>query len=98
MGLCAACLGLSLGSVQPMIMTALHQLTPKERHGEAIALRSMTINSSSALMPLMFGVIGGVVGAASLFWLMSAAVAAGSWPAKKIRAQQGEVNEVVTKG
>ncbi len=96
MGLCAACLGLSLGSVQPMIMTALHQLTPKERHGEAIALRSMTINSSSALMPLMFGAIGGVLGAASLFWIMSAAVAAGSWPAKKIRAQPIEMSETVS--
>jgi len=89
MGLCAVGLGLALGSVQPMIMTALHQLTPKHSHGQAIALRSMTINTSSALMPLMFGVLGGVVGAASLFWVMSAGVAAGSWPARRIRSEQG---------
>lgn len=91
MGLCAVCLGLALGSVQPMIMTALHQLTPKENHGQAIALRSMTINTSSALMPLMFGVLGGAVGAASLFWVMSAGVAAGSWPARRIRSEQGHL-------
>ena len=90
MGLCAACLGLALGAVQPMIMTALHQLTPRDRHGQAIALRSMTINASSALMPLIFGLLGGAVGAAALFWMMGAGVAAGSWPARRIRSEQGD--------
>ena len=89
MALCAVLLGLALGSVQPMIMTTLHQLTPRHRHGEAIALRSMTINASSAMMPLLFGVLGGAIGAGSLFWLMSAAVGAGSWPARNIKAQAG---------
>ena len=77
-------LGLALGSVQPMIMTTLHQLTPRERHGEAIALRSMTINFSSAVMPLMFGLAGSLLGAAALFWVMAAAVAAGSVQARRI--------------
>ena len=86
MAVCAALLGLALGSVQPMIMSTLHQLTPRERHGEAIALRSMTINSASALMPLVFGLLGGAIGAGSLFWLMSVAVSAGSFPARQIRA------------
>jgi MFS family permease len=84
MGVCAVLLGLALGSVQPMIMTTLHQITPHERHGEAIALRSMTINLSSALMPLMFGVAGAALGAASLFWVMGAAVGAGSVQARRI--------------
>ena len=87
MAVCAAMLGLALGCVQPMIMTTLHQLTPHDRHGEAIALRSMTINSASALMPLVFGLLGGVIGAGSLFWLMGAAVGAGSFPARRIRAR-----------
>jgi MFS family permease len=86
MGVCAVLLGLALGSVQPMIMTTLHQLTPHERHGEAIALRSMTINFSSAVMPLVFGVAGAALGAASLFWVMGAAVAAGSVQARRISA------------
>ncbi len=86
MGLLAAALGLALGAVQPMIMTTLHQLTPAERHGEAIALRSMTINFSSALMPLLFGALGALVGASALFWLMGAAVGAGSWPARRVAA------------
>ena len=72
-GVCAVLLGLALGAVQPMIMTTLHQITPHERHGEAIALRSMTINFSSAVMPLMFGLAGAVIGAASLFWVMALA-------------------------
>jgi MFS family permease len=86
MGLCAVSLGLALGAVQPMIMTTLHQLTPDDRHGEAIALRSMTINFSSAVMPLMFGLAGAALGAASLFWVMGAAVAAGSTLARRIGA------------
>ena len=84
MGACAASLGLALGSVQPMIMTTLHQITPHERHGEAIALRSMTINFSSAVMPLMFGLGGAALGAASLFWVMGVAVAAGSILARRV--------------
>jgi sugar phosphate permease len=94
MGLCAMLLGLALGSVQPMIMTTLHQITPQERHGEAIALRSMTINFSSAVMPLMFGLAGAALGAASLFWVMGMAVAAGSIPARRVGhgpAQQAAV-------
>jgi len=86
MGVCAVLLGLALGSVQPMIMTTLHQLTPDDRHGEAIALRSMTINFSSAVMPLLFGFAGAALGAASLFWVMGAAVAAGSTVARRIGA------------
>ena len=88
MAVCAALLGLALGSVQPMIMTTLHQLTPRDRHGEAIALRSMTINSSSAVMPLLFGVLGAALGAASLFWVMGAAVALGSVQARRVGAGQ----------
>lgn len=84
MGLCAVLLGLALGCVQPMIMSTLHHITPDERHGEAIALRSMTINLSSTLMPLLFGALGVALGTAWLFWTMSASVAAGSWPARRV--------------
>ncbi len=85
MGGCAVLLGLSLGAVQPMIMTTLHQLTPDDRHGESLALRSMTINASSTVMPLLFGAAGSVVGAAVLFWTVGAAVGAGSWLAVRLR-------------
>jgi MFS family permease len=81
---CAVLLGLALGSVQPMILAKLHQLTPSHRHGEAIALRSMTIGLASAAMPLLFGVAGAAIGAASLFWAMGAAVALGSSQVRRI--------------
>ena len=85
MGMCAVLLGLALGSVQPMMMSMLHHLTPDQRHGEAIALRSMVINFSSSLMPLLFGVLGAALGASALFWAMGAAVGAGSFQARKLR-------------
>ena len=84
MAVCATFLGLALGAVQPMVMATLHLITPHERHGEAIALRSMTINCSSALMPLLFGLGGAAIGAASLFWIMAAAVAGGSVAARRV--------------
>lgn len=84
MALCAVVLGLALGSVQPMIMTTLHHITPHERHGQAIALRSMTINFASTVMPLMFGFVGAALGASALFWVMGAAVGAGSWQARRV--------------
>jgi len=84
MAACAAVLGVALGMVQPAIMTTLHELTPPERHGEALALRSMAIHVSMAAMPLLFGVLGTAVGAPVLFWLMSAALGAGSVQALRI--------------
>ena len=84
MGLCAALLGLTLGCVQPMIMAMLHQLTPDQRHGEALAFRSMAINGSSTLMPLVFGAAGALAGAGLMFWMVGAAVGAGSWAARRM--------------
>jgi len=85
MGVCAALLGLTLGAVQPMIMSTLHHLTPAHRHGEAIAFRSMAINFSSSLMPLTFGLVGTALGPGALFWMMGAAVGCGSLAARGLR-------------
>jgi MFS family permease len=85
MGALAVCLGVTLGSVQPVIMSGLHHLTPTARHGEAIALRSIVINLSSSVLPLVFGAAGAAVGVAVLFWGVGSATAAGSWPARRLR-------------
>ena len=82
---CATLLGLALGAVQPMIMSTLHQMTPPDRHGEAIAIRSMTINFSSSVMPLAFGLAGTALGPGAVFWLMGAAVGGGSWAVQGLR-------------
>jgi MFS family permease len=87
MAACAAVLGIALGMVQPAIMATLHDVTPPERHGEALALRSMAIHISMAAMPLLFGALGTAVGAAALFWLMSVALGAGSVQARRIHAR-----------
>ena len=81
---CAVLLGLTLGVAQPLIMTTLHHLTPEGRHGESLAFRSMAINASSTLMPLLFGALGSAVGAAVLFWSVGGAVGAGSWLTRRL--------------
>nr|WP_296159413.1 MFS transporter [Rhodoferax sp.] len=85
MGLCSVLLGLSLGSVQPMIMSTLHQITPEARHGEALGFRLMAINASSVLMPLLFGSAGAVMGVSLVFWTVGASVAAGARSAWHLR-------------
>jgi len=78
MGLCSVALGGALGTVQPMIMSMLHQITPEHRHGEAVAIRIMAINASSVVMPMLFGLGGALIGISGLFWITGAAVAAGT--------------------
>lgn len=78
MGGLSLLLGVALGSVQPMIMSTLHQITPAHRHGEALGLRMMAINGSSVLMPLLFGSAGVLVGSAGVFWVTGLVVGLGS--------------------
>ena len=75
---CSIVLGLVLGSVQPMVMSMIHQITPPDRQGEALGLRMMAINGSSVIMPVLFGSIGTVVGVSALFWAVGAVVGASS--------------------
>ena len=85
MGLCSVLLGLSLGSVQPMIMSTLHQITPEAQHGEALGFRMMAINGSSVLMPMLFGSVGAVMGVSLVFWTVGVSVAAGARSAWRLR-------------
>jgi predicted MFS family arabinose efflux permease len=78
MGGLSVLLGITLGSVQPMIMSTLHQITPAHRHGQALGLRALAINGSSVMMPLLFGSAGVVVGAAGVFWVVGAVVGGGA--------------------
>jgi len=75
---CSIVLGLVLGSVQPMVMSMIHQITPPDRQGEALGLRMMAINGSSVIMPVLFGSIGTVVGVSALFWAVGAVVGGSS--------------------
>lgn len=93
MGACSVTLGLVLGSVQPMIMSTLHQITPSDRHGEALGLRLMSLNGSSVFMPLLFGSIGAAVGVSVLFWGVGAAVGLGSRMAWTLRPPYSPVDK-----
>ena len=81
-------LGIFLGAVQPMVMSALHQMTPEERHGESLGLRLMAINASSVAMPMLFGVLGVWMGVGSVFWLVAAYVTIGSHFAWTLKAHK----------
>lgn len=85
MGVCSVFLGFTLGCVQPMIMSTLHQITPEDRHGEALGLRLMAINAASVVMPMLFGTLGAVVGVSMVFWVVGAAVGLGARPALRLR-------------
>lgn len=87
MGVLSIGLGLALGSVQPMIMSTLHQITPQHRHGDALGLRAMAINGSSVVMPLLFGSAGALVGVSGVFWALGAVVGVGSRLAWRMRPE-----------
>ena len=88
MGACSVLLGFALGTVQPMIMSMLHQITPVARHGEALGLRLMVINASSVVMPVLFGTAGAVAGVAVVFWVAGAAVGFGARAAWRLVPDQ----------
>lgn len=85
MALCSALLGFALGSVQPMIMSTLHHITPDRQRSQALALRLMAINCSSVVMPLLFGSAGAVLGVSVVFWTVGSAVGLGSRAAWRLR-------------
>lgn len=87
LGVCSVLLGFALGSVQPMIMSMLHQLTPPHRHGEALGLRLMAINASSVCMPVLFGTAGALIGVSGLFWAVGATVGLGSRVAWRLQGE-----------
>nr|WP_279538455.1 MFS transporter [Pseudomaricurvus alcaniphilus] len=86
MAMCAFAFGLALGAVQPSILTTLHDVTPGDRHGEALALRSTFTQSSMLVMPLLFGAVGASLGAGVLLWVMAALLGAGSWQVQRLFA------------
>ena len=79
----SALLGLALGSVQPMVLSMLHQVTPPDQHGQALGLRMLATNAMTIVMPLVFGLLAGVATAAAPLWLMAALVLVAQWPAAR---------------
>jgi MFS family permease len=84
----SALLGLALGSVQPMVLATLHQVTPAERHGQALGLRMLATNGATVAMPLGFGLLASASVAAAPLWLMAGLLIAAQWPARQIRVMR----------
>lgn len=93
MGVCSVILGFALGAVQPMILSVLHQITPASRQGEAMALRVMTINFSSFMMPMLFGSLGAVIGVSGLFWLVGGVLTVGARSSRGLQVEKSPPNE-----
>ena len=81
----SALLGVALGSVQPMILSTLHQAAPPDRQGQALALRMVFTNVATIAMPAGFGLLALVGGSAAPMWLMAALLIAARWPASQLR-------------
>lgn len=80
----SALLGLALGSVQPMILAMLHQVTPGDRHGQALGLRMLATNAATIVMPVSFGALAAATVPAAPLWLMGSLVLAAQMPAARI--------------
>ena len=72
-------LGLGLGAAQPMIMSLLYEVSPRGRQGEAVGLRTMMLNGSHTLIPLLSGALSAAAGTGPVFWLIALGLACGAW-------------------
>lgn len=82
----SAVLGVALGSVQPMVLSMLHQVTPNDRHGQALGLRMLTVNSATVAMPMGFGLLASALGAAAPMILMASLLLLAQWPARALKS------------
>lgn len=53
----SAVIGLALGSVQPMLLSAIHQVTPEGLRGQALGLRMFMMHIGTVGMPLIFAML-----------------------------------------
>ncbi|MFM1987876.1 MAG: hypothetical protein RJA99_833 [Pseudomonadota bacterium] len=69
-------IGTGPGIAQPLTMAALHRASPPGRAGEAAGLRMTLLSATQLALPVGLGLVAGVLGTASLFWLYAGAAAA----------------------
>jgi len=83
-------LGLGLGATQPTIMALVYSSAPAGRAGEAVGVRTVVLNASHTVLPLVFGGLGTVLGSMlPVFWTMSIALAGGAWYSNRTRRNAG---------
>ena len=80
----SALLGLALGSVQPMVLSTLHQAAPAGRLGQALGLRMLFTNAATIAMPVGFGLLAAATTQAAPMWLMAALLLAARRPLRQL--------------
>ena len=80
----SAVLGLALGSVQPMVLSMLHQAAPPGRQGQALGLRMLFTNAATIAMPVGFGLLAAATTSAAPMWFMAAVLLAARIPARRL--------------
>ncbi|SEK53038.1 Predicted arabinose efflux permease, MFS family [Roseateles sp. YR242] len=80
----SAILGMALGAVQPMVLATLHQVTPADRHGQALGLRMLASNGATVAMPLGFGMLATASVPFAPLWLMASLLVGAQWSARKV--------------
>lgn len=83
----SALLGLALGSVQPMVLSMLHQVTPPDRQGQALGLRMTVTNAATVGMPVLYGFMSAALTTAAPLWLMAALLLLAQRPAMGLAGQ-----------
>jgi len=82
----SALLGVALGSVQPMVLSTLHQAAPRDRQGQALALRMVFTNVVTLAIPAGLGFLAAATTNAAPMWVMAAMLLAARWPASRLKA------------
>lgn len=90
----SALLGLALGSVQPMVLSMLHQGAPAGRQGQALALRMLFTNAATIAMPVGFGFLAAATTSAAPMWLMAAVLLAARVPARQLAVSEADAARV----
>ncbi len=83
----SALLGLALGSVQPMVLSMLHQGAPAGRQGQAMALRMLFTNAATIAMPVGFGFVAAATTTAVPMCLMALLLLAARIPARRLSSE-----------
>jgi MFS family permease len=67
----SALIGLALGSVQPMMLSSLHQVTPESARGQALGLRMLMMHVGTVGMPMVFALLTRTFGATTPMVVMA---------------------------
>jgi MFS family permease len=79
----ALVIGFGVGCAQPLLMALSYEKSPPGRTGEVTGLRLTANNVARVTIPLISGALGALLGAAPVFWLNAANLAAISWLSRR---------------